>query len=174
MSHGLLASPGGVVTTNLTTWRNKIEEDVRKVIIARRPHPPIAGMAGGLSSQGGSLSLSPPQVGGSPLGTTQGGQLYGSQGGVNTDSQIGSQAPPLTPQQRQRAEANRQRALQRQQQKVEEDVAKFMNEAMEEAKKEKEIAKRVLPPGGRDGSQHQQQQQGHQVQHQLQPWQKFL
>lgn len=146
MSHAIITSPGGVVAENVLSWKQKIQGDIRKVIIAAR-HPPLTGVVPSpLTSPSPSpAGLAHTVIGAGPLG-----------------SGSSSQPPPLTPEQRQRAEANRQRALHRQEQRVEEDVAAFMNAAMQHARN---IAASTGAGAGGGASQHQQQQQ---------PWQAFL
>jgi len=111
-------SGGGGKSTDVSGWKARIKQDIRKLITAQRHGAHLT-----------SSSASP-----SPLSTPSAGTGGAGTGGGSTGGGGGRQ---LTPEQRQRAEENRQKALQRQMDKVEERVAAFLNAGMQRAQNEK-------------------------------------
>jgi hypothetical protein len=127
LAHAVLASnpsssggdgSGEATNLHLSGWKAKIKHDVRKLITAQRHSAHIT-----------SSSASP-----SPLSTPPPPPAAGAATATSSDSR------QITPEQRQRAEENRQKALQRQMEKVEQRVAAFLDDAMQRAQNEKAAA----------------------------------
>ncbi len=147
------SSSGGIVMpANLTGWKARIEQDVRKIITAQRYS------AHGTPST--SQLSTPPQTGTNsapaPAPTSGGG------------------ASQLSPEQRQRVEENKQRALQRQRDKIEQSVAGFFNAAMQRAQHEVALAARARAAATQRAPQQRQQQRQQQQQPIDQTFTRFL
>jgi hypothetical protein len=127
-------APSGI-PPNLIGRKARIEEDVRNLLSAQRYS------SHDTHSSATASQLSPPP--------TAGGNASGASG-------IGSQ---LSPEQRQRIEANRQRALQRQKDKIEHGLVAFTNAAMQRAQYERGSFFSSAVPTGQQRQQLQRQQQ---------------